>query len=427
MAQILPFSGWRFDLSHIGGLADVLVSDPNLLTPELRRNLYRLHPCNVIRLVDQQPEPGDADSTECLRRASGFFRLWRREGILQREHEDAFYALQLLSSQPDGPQERWSLIAEVRPELDDSGAISPACLAPPNEHKIQQALQHRLITEGDFIPVQAIAADTSSDSDESLAELLQQLVRQLTPVECWCDDGSRWKLWPLTSPTATARINAHFNRCRLIVVNEASQLYAALRQQQQQTAAGTAPGPRDPACCALICITDAADPGLSTSPAVLSVVDSGITTGPELRRHAEQVFGMVCRFVGNEPNASDDALELVPLNDEQPCLAAGTPDGEWHLLAAPARCRSTAELLELLTSELTGTGPLQMKDVSAENFTEYLCRPPNLVLAAPSPWSFDAPLHQQLRSLLPGHCRHQPSTPTGLVLAAHTNVTGRTS
>ncbi|MEY2726933.1 MAG: hypothetical protein RLZZ458_2800, partial [Planctomycetota bacterium] len=128
MAQILPFSGWRFDLSQIGGLADVLVTSPQLLTPELRRTLYRLHPCNVIRLIDQQPEPGDADNSECLRRAGGFFRLWRREGILQHEHDDAFYALQLLNSQPDHPQERWSLLAVVRPELDDSGNISPACL-----------------------------------------------------------------------------------------------------------------------------------------------------------------------------------------------------------------------------------------------------------------------------------------------------------
>lgn len=426
MAQILPFSGWRFDLSQIGGLADVLVPSPNLLTPELRRNLYRLHPCNVIRLVDQQPEPGDADNTECLRRASGYFRLWRREGILQREHEDAFYALQLLTSQPNGPQERWSLLAVVRPELDESGTISPACLTTPNEYEIQQAYQQRLITEGDFIPVQAIAANTNPDSEESLADLLQQLVRQLTPVECWCEDGTRWKLWPLTSPTAIARIHAQISHCRLIVVNEARQLHAALRQQQQLTAAATAPGQRDLAGCTLISITDAADPGLPENPAVISVNKSGISTGPELRHRAQQIFGMVCRFVGNEPNASDDALELVPINDEQPCLAAGTPDGEWHLLAAPARCRSTAELLELLTNELAGTGPLPLENTSPENAIDYLRHPPNLVLAAPSPWSLDAPLHQQLRALLPGHCQQQPSVPIGLVLAAHTNVTGRT-
>ena len=426
MAQILPFSGWRFDLSQIGGLADVLVTSPQLLTPELRRTLYRLHPCNVIRLIDQQPEPGDADNSECLRRAGGFFRLWRREGILQHEHDDAFYALQLLNSQPDHPQERWSLLAVVRPELDDSGNISPACLTNPLEHQIQQTLQQRLVTEGDFIPVQAIAAHNNTDSDESLTELLQQLVRQLTPVECWCEDGSRWKLWPLTSPAATSRINAHLHHSRLIVVNEARQLHAALRQQQQLTAAGITIGPRDPACCALINIIDAADPGLPQTHAVISVTGSDINTGAELRHRAEQILGLVCRFVGNEPTASDDALELVPLNDEQPCLAAGTPDGEWHLLASPARCRSTAELLELLATEFAATAPLQRIDLSDEDATQHLQQPPNLIFAAPSPWTFDAPLNQQLKALLPGHCQQQPATPVGLVLAAHTNVTGRT-
>jgi hypothetical protein len=425
VAQILPFSAWRFDLSQIGALADVLAPADTQITPELRRALYRLHPCNVIRLVDRLAEPGDASPADGLRRAGEYFRLWRREGILRKEHEDAFYALQLITPQTHHTQERWSLLGLVKPELEPGGLISPHCLAEPSEADIQQALQLRLAAEGDFLPAHALAADSTPDPETSLDDLLQQLVRQLTPTECWCEDGSRWKLWPLSSPAAIARIHAHLSHCHITVISGAEHVHAAARQQQLIAASGQPAGPRDPASCTLLCITDAANPGLPANPAAVTLSNTHIQSSQQLQDRAARILGVVCRFVGNEPHASADALELVPLNDEQPCLAVGTPDGHWHLLSAPARCPTAIELLQLLQHQLPTETPADAQTVPPENVSQTLLHPHTLVLAAPSPWNDTTPLTTALNAALPAHCQLLPPTPVGLVLSAHTNVTGR--
>jgi len=426
VAQILPFCGWRYDLSQIGALTDVIApaSASAPLTPELHRALSHRHPCNAVRLVNNQPEPGDRDPLECHRRAGGFFRLWRREGILVREHDDAFYVLQLQRSRPGDDSERWSLIGLVRPEVTASGQISPACPAEASDETIQQALQLRLAAEGDFTPVQAVAVDRSPGPQNSLTELLQQLVRQLPPVECWSDDGDCWRLWPLTSSSAISRIHEHLSHCSVIVISGASHLHAAVLQQQLLQQSALPPGPRDPATASLICITGADDPGLSAAPAVFQFSSTYPRSGPELQARAEQVLGLICRFSGNEHDASADALELASIHDEQPCLAAGTPDGEWHLLAAPARCRTTGELLELLQHTLSQhpDSPVRIPDNAAADVLQV---PPEFILAAPSPWTNPLPGLGRPGAILPAHADLQPPLPVGLVFSAHTNVTGR--
>lgn len=423
MAQILPFCGWRYDLSQIGALTDVIAPPASPLSPQLHQALCRRHPCNAVRLVDIQPEPGDPDELECQRRAAALFRLWRREGILVREHDDAFYAIQLLHSGPAGDYERWSVVGLVRPEVSPAGVITPAYSADASETKIQQSLQLRLAAECDVIPVSAVAVQRHPGSRLSLTELLQQLVRQQTPLECWNDDGVRWRIWPVTDSPAVSRIHQHLAQSQILAIADAEQLLAALRQQQLLATSEQPPGPRDPATCALICITGADDPGMPLQPAVFQFPPGYPETGAELRTQAEQVLGMVCRFSGNEAEASADAIELSALNDEQPCFAVGTPDGEWHLLSAPARCRTATELLELVHQTLA-LAPARPVAIPTENATDLLQVPPAMIIAVPSPWQYPPAATGRIGSILPAHACQYPQLPAGLVFSAHTNVTG---
>jgi hypothetical protein len=311
----------------------------------------------------------------------------------------------------------------VRPEVSSGEIISPACTADASEMQIQQALQLRLASEGDVIPVTAVAIDRHSDSGLSLTELLQLLVRQQTPLECWNDDGVRWRLWPVTTSAAVSRIHHHLAQARILAIAGADQLQATLRQQQLLARSEQPPGPRDPATCALICITGADDPGMPIQPAVFQFPAGYPETGAELRSRAEQVLGLVCRFSGNEADASADAIELAAINDEQPCFAIGTPDGEWHLLSAPARCRTATELLELTRHELSLSPgvPLTLPTAAVADVLQV---PPAMIVAAPSPWQYSLATTGRIGSILAPHADQHPQLPAGLVFSAHTNVTG---
>ena len=63
-----------------------------MIGPELQDELYKKHPCNVVRIDLNRIEPGDDDEqNNRYTRAARFYRTWRSEGVLFAEHDPAIY------------------------------------------------------------------------------------------------------------------------------------------------------------------------------------------------------------------------------------------------------------------------------------------------------------------------------------------------
>ncbi|MGV2337455.1 MAG UNVERIFIED_CONTAM: DUF1015 domain-containing protein [Planctomycetaceae bacterium] len=353
MAQILPFCGWRYDLSQIGASQTCWHPPQHPSAPSFIGPSVIAIPATQSDSSIYSRNPVILMNWNARERAAALFRLWRREGILVREHDDAFYAIQLLHSGPTGDYERWSVLGLVRPKSP------PAKLSAPHAPPIRPKCKSSKPCSCDWLPKATLSPSPPS---RSIAIPIQGY---RSPNFCNCSFASRLR-WNAGTTTAFAgdsgqlppaqavsRIHNHLAQAQILAIAGADQLQATLRQQQLLARSEQPPGPRDPATCSLICITGADDPGMPIQPAVFQFPAGYPETGAELRYRAEQVLGLVCRFSGNEADASADAIELAAINDEQPCFAVGTPDGEWHLLSAPARCRTATELLELTRQELS--------------------------------------------------------------------------
>ncbi len=132
MVQIIPFSGWRYDLSQVGALSEVTAPPLDVVDAVVQRDLYRQHPCNVIRLVMNRDEPGDGSNFDRVARADDFLRIWKREGILLREHDAALYVIQSEFEAAGVRYSRWSLIARMRlPESLGPGLENGASATNP--------------------------------------------------------------------------------------------------------------------------------------------------------------------------------------------------------------------------------------------------------------------------------------------------------
>ena len=57
MPEIQAFRGLRYDLGHVGRLSDVIAPPYDVISTELQDQLYKQHPCNVIRLILNRQEP----------------------------------------------------------------------------------------------------------------------------------------------------------------------------------------------------------------------------------------------------------------------------------------------------------------------------------------------------------------------------------
>ena len=77
MPDIQAFRGIRYDLGHVGALADVVAPPYDVIDAEFQTRLYDKHPATVIRLELNREEPGDDEKSNRYTRAGRFFKNWR--------------------------------------------------------------------------------------------------------------------------------------------------------------------------------------------------------------------------------------------------------------------------------------------------------------------------------------------------------------
>ena len=91
MVEVSPFRGWRYDVSQVGDLSDVITPPYDVIDDKFQDQLYKQHPCNFIRLELNRSEPSDADANAKYGRAAEFLKHWKIDGVLRQEPEDAIY------------------------------------------------------------------------------------------------------------------------------------------------------------------------------------------------------------------------------------------------------------------------------------------------------------------------------------------------
>src|SRR5688572_9679366 len=100
MAEIAPLTPLRYDLSQLadsGGLTSVVSPPYDVIDAAQRAELAARHPHNIVRLI--LPE-GDGDEKYII--ANTLYKAWRKEGVLVRDEEPAFYRYDQTFAPPGG-------------------------------------------------------------------------------------------------------------------------------------------------------------------------------------------------------------------------------------------------------------------------------------------------------------------------------------
>ncbi len=77
MPQIAAFRGLRYDLGHVGALENVVAPPYDVIDAKFQDELLKKHPANVVRLILNREEPGDAPDDKYAR-AARFLKNWRQ-------------------------------------------------------------------------------------------------------------------------------------------------------------------------------------------------------------------------------------------------------------------------------------------------------------------------------------------------------------
>ncbi|HEV2752448.1 MAG TPA: DUF1015 family protein, partial [Solirubrobacteraceae bacterium] len=113
MADVQPLLTLRYDPSSVGSLDAVIAPPYDVIDDALRADLLAKSPFNVVE-IDLPRAP---DGVDPYAHAGETFAAWRTQGILTRESEPAFWALEQRYMAPDGSERtRRGFFARVRVE-----------------------------------------------------------------------------------------------------------------------------------------------------------------------------------------------------------------------------------------------------------------------------------------------------------------------
>jgi uncharacterized protein (DUF1015 family) len=336
MADIRAFRAFRYDLGHVGPLADVVAPPYDVIDPALQQRLHDRSPFNVVRADFGKGEPGDTDESNRYTRAAGLMRDWVHGGVLKQDTARSLYVCHQEYEVEGRRHTRKGFLARVRLEPFGEGRIyaHEETMPGPKEDR----LKLMRATGMNLSPVFGLYPDDAGE----VQELLDDAVRRSLPVEAADHLGTVSRLWPVTDQHVITRITGLLGPKPVFIADGHHRYETSLRYLDERRAAGDVPTDEAPANFTLMMLVGMSDPGLLILPTHRLVSGIPAVTGEKLRELLGGYFAV--ETVGTGPGAARDCWELIEADGSQHVLGFGTvADGGWHV----ARLTNSAAMDEL--------------------------------------------------------------------------------
>jgi len=225
MADIAPLRPLRFAVSD---LTNVVAPPYDVISANERRDLMARSPHNVVRLI--LPE-GDGDAKYA--QAATLLGAWRKEGVLVRDEQAAFYRYDQSFDPPGGGPRRtrrgFLALVRVVPFKDRVVLPHERTLSGPKEDRLKLFRATRTNLSPGFMlyrdPKRAL--DGALDTGEVVAKFT-------TP------DAVEHRIAKVTAPEAIRTIVDHVGKSSLLIADGHHRYETALRYSQEVDAAESA-------------------------------------------------------------------------------------------------------------------------------------------------------------------------------------------
>ncbi|GIW80820.1 MAG: phosphatase [Gemmatales bacterium] len=335
MAEIQAFRAYRYDLGRVGTLADVVAPPYDVIDADLQERLYNRSPYNVIRLILNREEKGDADADAKYQRAGRCLKDWLREGILVQDSARSVYVYHQVFKVEDKEFTRRGVLARVRLEPFGQGKIFPHEETMPGPKADRLKLMHA--TGMNLSPVFGLYPDPQGEVQASL----DRAISRSLPLEATDHLGVVNRLWPLSDTQTISAITGMLGPKPVFIADGHHRYETALKYLEERRAMGTVRDD-DPAHYVLMMLVGMSDPGLVILPTHRLV--SGV---PQLRRDdLARMLGdhFDLETVGQGEKGARATWEWIEADGSQNVLGFITvDDGVWQL----ARLRSPDVMAEI--------------------------------------------------------------------------------
>ena len=325
MPFIQAFRGLRYDLGHVGSLSEVIAPPYDVIDGELQDELYKKHPANVVRLILNRDEPGDAPDNR-YDRASQFLKNWRREGVLQEENQPSVYLYKQIFKAAGQEFERSGFMCRMRLEPFGTGKVYPH----EETHSAAKADRLKLINacKANLSQIFGIFPD---DSNEAL-DLLNGAADQAAPLECTDHLGVVHRMWPIYDVNVISKLQAIMDPKPMYVADGHHRYETACnyREQVAQELGGELPSDHPANFVMTMCVS-MSDPGMIVLPTHRMFRGVPSMSSDQLKAKLDECFET--RIAGEGGDLATMVWEDIETNDDQGMLAFFCAEDERWLMA----------------------------------------------------------------------------------------------
>jgi uncharacterized protein (DUF1015 family) len=341
MPEIQAFHGIRYDLGHVGSLSDVIAPPYDVIGPELQEDLYKKHPCNVVRLILNRREPGDDEVSNTYSRAKRFLKNWQNEGVLFSEADPAVYVYHQEFTAAGRTFTRRGFMARMRLEPFGQGKVFPHEETMPGP--IVDRLMLTAVCKANLSQIFGLYPDANQDAQG----LLDAAVADKTPLVAVDHLGVTNRMWPVTDVATIANLAGIMGPKPLFIADGHHRYTTALKYRDQLHDSGVL-GPDHPARFVLMMFVAMEDPGLVVLPTHRLFRGVSEMTAEQLAAKLGDAFK--CQVVGEGPELATTVWEDLETLDTQDRIGLYTrPDNRWSI------------------AELTPAGQAKMADAAQEH------------------------------------------------------------
>lgn len=329
MPHIEAFRGIRYDLGHIGSLADVVAPPYDVIDAELKATLEARSPHNAVRLILGEDREGDNDQENRYTRAAQTLREWRRDKVLFEEGDPAVYVYEQVFKVGVTEHTRRGFMCRVRVSPFGEGEVFPheETHGGPKQDRLNlwRACRANLSQIFGLFP----------DDENAAQTVLDHAVMGATPLEATDHLGVVNRLWPVTDVAAIAALQKAVGDKPIYIADghhryETACAYRDEVAEQYQAKHGE-PLPVDhPANFVLMMCVSMSDPGMLVLPTHRLFRDAPSMNAKQLAAKLGDCF--TTEPLGEGPQLAPAVWERVDLEGDQGTLALYTDeDHQWTL------------------------------------------------------------------------------------------------
>ncbi|MFP4475252.1 MAG: DUF1015 domain-containing protein [Desulfatibacillaceae bacterium] len=308
MTEVRPFKALLYNEEKVPRIEDVVTPPYDVISGEEQCAFYDRHPYSIIRLDKCREEEVDGKKLTSQQGAARHLQQWLDEGVLVRDEKPAYYLSAAEFPLNGRTVTRYGLIARVRIQEYDKGAVLPH--EQTHSKTKTERLELMKACQANFSCIFSLYQDKQSVIDE-----LKAFAAKEKPFIGHVDDlGHRHKVWRITDETMCERISSALAEEKLYIADGHHRYETAINYLNHLRETGNI-GEDHPANFVMMYLSSMQDPGLVILPThrlIKSVDDQRME---RLQKELAEYFD-ITEFSATNGNAAEARENLLKAMDE---------------------------------------------------------------------------------------------------------------